>query len=349
MQIDYGKFLHDVNFICRVGLLLIVLLSLPFDVRSDTGAETIQNRLGDYQKAYTDIEFVLIDSAEDYGQLLPLTESLGEDVSNLDYQHPETMREELVEVQQYRIGVLLDSGSGSSTLFRTPNAKITSKPYSCLITLNQALLDNNPLAATSLMYGLDEQDLAAMPVELHIDNDRFLLYMLDHEVFHCVDGYMNGYLYPQTSDPLKANRDRSVAELRTEIFASMAHLTRNPGDSRLLRNLSRARTLGLLDWDVEHYTSPALQQLIRQAKAYKPDIKSLALQATDFAEGVTPSFEDHVGFLVAAWAVVQEHGLTMEDIPPDYATLQQYQPDPARVRAISDDLDKVITAISYPD
>lgn len=349
MRVDHDRFRHDVNFIRRVGLLLIILLSLSLNAYSDTDQETIQNRLHDYQQAYTDIEFVLIDSAEDYGQLLPLTESLGEDVSNLDYQHPDTMRQELVEVQQYRIGVLLDSGSGSSTLFKTPNAKITSKPYSCLITLNQSLLDNNPLAATSLMYGLDEQDLAAMPVELHIDNDRFLLYMLDHEVFHCVDGYMNGYLYPQTSDPLKADRDRSVAELRTEIFAAMAHLTRNPGDKRLLNNLSRARTLGLLDWDVEHYTSAALQQLMRQAKAYEPDIKSLARQAMDFAEGVTPSFEDHVSFLVAAWAVVQEHGLVMEDIPADYATLPQYQPDPARVRVISDDLDKVITAINYQD
>jgi hypothetical protein len=43
-------------------------------------------------------------------------------------------------------------------------------------------------------------------------------------------------------------------------------------DSRLLRNLSQARTLGLLDWDVEHYTSPALQPLIRQESGQFPMI-----------------------------------------------------------------------------
>lgn len=175
-------------------LIFVILLVAVVSVTAQSGNQLIEGLITIYTRAYPEIEFRLLNTMEDYDRLLPLTKSLGEDLSNLDYEHPKEVRITLVEAQQYRIATLLYHDVGSATLFKTPSAAVTEKPYTCLITSNRKLLDEDPLAATRFMYGLPETILESMPESLRISNHDLLLYAVDHEVFHCVDAYVNGPL-----------------------------------------------------------------------------------------------------------------------------------------------------------
>mgnify|MGYP001812356597 FL=1 len=173
---------------------LLLLLGGPSAQSSNNQAKLasilsplIEERITRYREAYPEVEFRLLLKSPDFEQLLPLTDSLGKDVSNIDYEHPEEARITLIEAQEFRIGLHLDNGNGTATLFKTPNARITDKPYTCLITLNIPLIDESAMAASRFMYDLDDEALAFLSESYLIDNKDFLVYSFDHEMFHCVD------------------------------------------------------------------------------------------------------------------------------------------------------------------
>ncbi|TNF99614.1 MAG: hypothetical protein EP297_05245 [Gammaproteobacteria bacterium] len=308
--------------------------------------QLVEERIERYTQAYPEIEFKLLFTIDDYEQLVPFTKTFGNDLSNLDYEHPAELRTTLIDAQQHRIIMLLYNGMGSSTLFKTPSAVVTKKPYTCLLTLNHPVVNQKPITSTRFMFDLDEKTLNTMPESLHIDNQDFLLFTLDHEIFHCIDVYTNGPSYPQTTDPIKACSDRARAESRGDIYATLAHLSRKPGGNLFLANLANARTLNLLNWDVEHYTTEILLALANTSKlSTSEDIKTLMQQSMQLAEEMTPTHAEHLQFLAAAWHVVQKFGLDTDAIPDDYAILADERPDPDIVKSLSNEINTTISTI----
>jgi len=306
----------------------------------------IEERITRYRKAYPEIEFTLLLKMSDFEQLLPLADSLGKNLSNIDYEHPEEARITLVEAQEYRIRLQLDNGNGSATLFKTPKAKITGKPYTCLITYNLSMLDEEPLAATRFMYNIDEEALDSMPEAFYLNNQDFLLYTFDHEVFHCIDAYTNGFLFPRTSDPLEACRDRARSELHAEIYSAIEHLSRNPNGKEFLISLATARTLNLLDGDLEHYTSDILHRLIERGELdTSNDMKTLAEESMQIADNLTPSYTAHKEFHVTVWNVLEEFGVDGYTVLPEYSYFTIETPLPEKVEALTGAINDALLAI----
>lgn len=330
---------------CTLALLAVLWL-VTHSVSGQTISDLIDERVEQYREAYPDIEFQLLNSMSEYDQLLPLTDSLGEDLSNVDYEHPAEVRITLVEAQEYRIKTLLIDGYGSATLFKTPHARITIKPYTCLITLDSLVLDESPLAATRFMYDLGEAALGSMPESFHLDNRVFSLYSIDHEVFHCIDAYTNGYLYRRTWDPVVSYHDRARSELRAEIFAAMAHLSRQSNGKVFLTSLATARMLNLLSGDVQHYTSTILQKLVESdERNINDDIKSLAEESMRYAENVTPSYTDYKEFLSVYRVALQEFGIDTDDLLTDFPDLADETPLPEKVEALTDAIKAAMSAL----
>ena len=322
----------------RLRLLLVVVLSVEaLSVFAQTGNLLVSERVSQYRQAYPEIEFKLLYTMEDYDEILPLTESLGEDLSNPEYEHPEDARITLVEAQEYRIATLINNDMSSATLFKTPSANITDHPYVCLITMNHQLSDWDPLAATRFMYDLDEETIRAMPISLRLNNRDFLLYTIDHEIFHCIDTYTNGFLFPKTSDKITASKNRARAEIHAEAFAAMAHLSRQSDGKNFLSNLANARILNLLSWDIEHYTVEVLNRVIETSELITTeDIKILVEQSTTMTSGMTPTLLDYKEFIVAAWAALEEYGVNVYELPTYYADLVDILPPLSdKVEAIS--------------
>jgi len=283
---------------------------------------------------------------KDYENLLPLTKSLGESLSNADYEHPEELRITLIEAQEYRIKTLLHNGMGSSTLFKTSDASVTKKPYTCLITWGDLLFNEDPLSATRFMYDLDETVLESMPVQLLIDNHDFLMFSIDHEVFHCIDAFTNGPMFLRTTDPTKSCCNRARSELRADTYAAMAHLSRHPDKKDFLLNIGNARTLNLLNWDVQHYTSERLYEISKiPGITVTQDIKTLVRQSLELANKLAPTYTDHRQFLVNLWAALRELGVDESVVPSDLEILAEEQPQEDKVKVICDKINKAHSAV----
>lgn len=295
-------------------------------------AQLIDDRISLYKKAYPQIEFKLLHSKADFDQLLPLTSSLGKDLSNVDYEHPDSTRVGLIEAQEYRIALQLDIGSGTATLFKTPNARITNKPYTCLVTLNISLLDDAALSSLSEPYLIDNKD--------------FLVYSIDHEVFHCVDAYSNGFLFAMTQDPVKSSLDRSRAELRAEIFAAIAHLSRQPNGKRFLLNQAIARTLSLLSGDVEHYTSDVLIMLVESSEQNDThDIKALVKKSMRLADDHAVSYAEYKQFLVDLRTVFEDFDIVTDTFFTEYPSVADESPSDKNVESLKNSLNIAISDI----
>ena len=329
------------------SLILFILLSFPaYSASAQTNSKLINEQLSIYSEAYPEIDFVLLYKMEDFDQLTPLTGSLGEDLSNVDYEHPEDLRITLVEAQEYRIALQLENGNGSATLFKTPNSLITNKPYTCLITMGLPLHEGD-LAATRFIYDISDEALKSLPESYHLDNQDFLAYSVDHEIFHCIDSYTNGFMYPKTRDPVKSLLDRSHAERRAEIFAAMAHLSRQPNGKKFLLNLANARTLSLLNADVEHYTSDALIMMVESSKPNNTlGIIELARKSMRIADDNELSFTEHKDFIVTLRTVLEGFEIDTDFWLTEYPELALEVPSPDKVELLRSKITNAQTVIN---
>lgn len=338
----------DINHYHFIKLVLFVVLSLFVESSiAQTARQLINQQITLYRDTYPEIEFKLLYSMADFDELMPLTDSLGKDLSNVDYEHPDDLRITLVEAQQYRIAFQLNNDNGTATLFKTPNARITKKPYTCLVTLNLALFDETALAASRFLYDIGDVELDSVPESYLIDNHDFLVYSIDHEVFHCIDAYTRGFIYPKTLDPVKVSLDRSHAELRTEIFAAMLHLSRQPKGKRFLKNLAIARTVNLLNGDLEHFTSDALNLLVDSSEQnISNDINSVAEKSMSFTKELIPSYEEHRQLIVTLRTVLEEFEIDADFLFTEYPELALDVPLPEKVELLRRKITNALTMIN---
>ena len=328
------------------SLMLFVLMFLSTYIASaQPNSQLIGEQLSIYREAYPKIEFVLLNSTEDFDQLTPLTGSLGKDLSNVDYEHPDGLRVTLVEAQEYRIALQLEHGNGTATLFKTPNSQISNKPYTCLITLGLPLHEGD-LAATRFIYDISDEALKSLPESYHLDNQDFMAYSVDHEIFHCIDAFTNGYLYPRTKDLIKPHYDRARAELRSEIFSAIAHLSRQPNGKRFLKSLAIARTVNLLSGDVEHYTSDALNNLAESSEQKtRTNMRALAKESMRLADDHVLSYAEYKQFIVTLWSVLQEYGIDTGFLFSEYPELALENSSPEQIKAMRNTINAALSVI----
>lgn len=214
-----------------------------------------------YGTAYPEITFVHLSSAEDVAGVDVLISALGAGAENVDYQHPPEARDTLLEAQGQRIRIMLNERLPSSTLFRTGIGASLDTPYACVVTLDIAVFTGGPMAATRFFF----EDLNDGP-DIRIDNADFLQFALDHEVFHCLDAYINGPTRPQTDSEVMATYFDFRAEQRAELYAALMHRARNTR-TNLLKDLASIRTMALVNWDLQHYTAPVLRDALNTKRS----------------------------------------------------------------------------------
>ena len=196
------------------------------------------------------------------------------------------------------------------------------------------------------MYDLDEESLNSLPESYHLDNQDFLLYSIDHEVFHCIDAYTSGFLYSRTIDPIKVSLDQTRVEERAEIFAALAHLSRQPNGIKFLKSLATARTVNLLSGDVKHYTSDILNMLAEQSEGRNSqDIKVLAEQSMRLADEYVTSYTKHKEFLVTLKTVLKEFGIDTDLLFSDYPELALEDPSLEQIKKMRIAINTALAAI----
>ena len=279
----------------------------PAEAHKDQDIPTqIDSRFREYAQAFPDIHFIRLASRKDIKLAQALTTFLGAGAQNVDYEHDAASRRTLLALQIDRIAIMLENGLPSATLFRSGTAAHSDRPYVCLITLDPAPFLNDPNYAARLMIADSDVVLADLSGRPLLNNASFLQFTLDHEVFHCIDAYLNGPSFRKTFDDLEADYQRLQTEIRADVYASLAYRSRHGDTDQFLSNLAAFRTLSLLDMDLTHYTAPAIRSVLNSdptAFAEADGIQRVRI-SRDLAQALLPQ-EPFYARLVSGAAAAQ--------------------------------------------
>lgn len=284
--------------LAALSLLLVV---------SGAGAATqhtdVDRLLDSYREAFPVIHFLRAGRTTDSARIDQLPQLLGEGASNVDYEHGEAARQLLVDAQLGRIRMMFENRWPSATLFRVGEDASIHEAYLCVITLDGAPFRGASDAATRIMIGDVAPETLGINVSAHLDNEAFLAFTLHHEVFHCLDAYLNGAMHRKSADALGAAYYAYTAEQRADLYAALVLRQSTTDYAQFLKQLCQYRTLGLLDWDMAHYTAAA----IHNAMAFSPDelrelrMAQLVRFAIDVAGWITPSQAIYARFMASAF------------------------------------------------
>lgn len=259
MNTKNGNRLPLIIFSILVSLLLLTIIPAA----NAQSTSLVTKRLQEYAKSYPDIYFLHLKGDKNNEGFNTLPKQLGEDADNMDYEHDTAARNDLLDLQFMRINYLQNNNMPSATLFKTGKDSNFKQPYVCVITVNESLFQNNPTASLQFMLG------DPLPDELQgknisaFDNNTFLQFTVDHEIYHCLDAYLHGNSISKTSDDNAAAYQHFLSEYRADLYASLVTRQSTPLAIEFLTLLASFRTMGLVDMDTEHYTASAIRQAIK--------------------------------------------------------------------------------------
>ncbi|UCE89306.1 MAG: hypothetical protein JSW10_00225 [Pseudomonadota bacterium] len=250
--------------------------------------QAVEARLDVLAGAFPEVAFMTIGGASraDYVAYLPAL--LGDTARNLDYEHPDDVRQLLVDAQLNRIHMMLENDEPSATLFQVGEDSQVGRPYLCVITLDPDRFLGDNLAATAFMSGAETHELSAWPDERVLDNEAFIRYTLDHEAFHCLAVYLRGPYYLMGSDDVTAEYQRFRAEFDADLFAALAFRDAQNDARGFMENMLRMRQLSLFNDDPVHYTGRALRTAMRTELPVRArdNLVEFAAFVIDLADGV---------------------------------------------------------------
>lgn len=250
-----------------VSLLFLYCILTPYAHSSSLLAPRIQ----EYAALYPDIYFLHIQGDENNPDFSMLPKLIGKDAKNLDYEHDPIVRADLLQAQLMRIQYSLRSRIPSATLFQTGKFAAYTKPYVCVLTLDEEEFIKNPSTSSHLMLGENTQTQLPINNLGRLDYETFMFFTLDHEIYHCLDAYLNGPSLGMRADEKQTDYDHFLSEYRADLYASLTTRQSYPLADVFLHLLTYYREMGLIDLDTEHYTVNAIRQ---GARIPKTEIRS---------------------------------------------------------------------------
>ena len=341
------------RFTCLFGIVIIVLgtartgyadavapLASPAQctpAREQSLNTIVDRKLEIYRNHFPEMQFVVLSARDRHEQsMVELLWLLGDEASNLDYEHTPELRADLLAVSLARVAIMLRKHLSSSALFQVGKNGQAQRSQLCVLTLDVCNLASDSRQATFNMLPIPDQELVRMPDSQHLDADLHMEYVIDHEVHHCLKAH-RGEPIPMSTREHWADYMQRRNETAADAYGLAMHILNYGTDSQYVSNLIAIRGLSLLAGDPDHYTPEAmgatLQHLCERAEP-GPDIdRSLAIAAT-VRETFIQGYEDYLKFRYAAFQAMTRLGVDDEDGPSFLAELPGYQPDPARVEAL---------------
>lgn len=342
----HGKFMPSTGSDSIKIILIATLLTLSSITAQ--ASEGVKLQLANYEDYYPEVNFIHLDGLSGFKYLNSLPMRLGIGASNVDYEHRPNARELLIETQMGRIEMMLEERMPSATLFLTGENSAFTQPYVCVITLDDTVLLSDPLAATRFITGTKASE--NLPYQTSLDNGSFLLFTVDHEVFHCLDAYLNGPTRPMTRSQITASHSEFRAEQRADFYAALMHKSRPGSPDNFLRDVASFRTLSFNNWDITHYTAPILRRAISidHSRIVHLDIEGLLSLSMHEADQFIMTRELYLRFLVSA--VHAANILNIAEVSSSQVVSEimqlKYKPDERLVSQIREDVILAQRAVS---
>lgn len=269
--------------------------------------QTISERLNFYEKIFPSIQFVYFsDLAFVEADMRLLDMLLGYGAKSLDYQHPDDVRVEVTEIVKDGVEYKLKNGMVSASLFSVGRDSKARRKNICVLTIDPAQIALGNIQATRYMLDLSNQDFNQIHESNYLDSLEHLSFVVDHEVYHCLDAMFNGPI--PMSEQLEFSEFAMFRnENGADAYGIAMHIRSKGVHTQYVHNLRRVRALSILNNDPNHYTDKAIDQVLALApgRLVEMDAKSVFRLAFKISQKVAPDSRRYLHFRAAA---SQVHG-----------------------------------------
>lgn len=308
-----------------IGAAACCLAAIPFSAALATGAvpspsplapvePLIDAKLTFYNEAFPDIQFVALGGGRTAdAELRRLDALLGDDARTQDYAHPPELGRELTGLARERVALMLHNSSGSASLFRVGGGAQASRPNLCVLTLDGESIAADDVQATRHLLDVSDQNFADIPRERYLKSTEHLAFVIDHEVFHCLDAFYNGPI------PMSDQRHAaSYAAYRNESGADafgIAMRLREHDDQSYVSNLMRIRALTLIQQDPDHFTDRSMRRVL---EVYPGAVRDKSVQelfdlATRIRDREVSDYGAYLAFRAAALRASEQLGAPVSE------------------------------------
>jgi hypothetical protein len=167
-----------------------------------------------------------------------------------------------------------------------------------------------------------------------LDHRRHLEYVLDHEIFHCLDALYNRPI-PMSRDKRTTEYFHFLNENGADAFALAMQIKRCGRGSKYPERLAHIRGLSLFWGDPGHFTFDAARQILEREKNEfeQMSVRDVLALAASIRDRVAPTFRD---FLEYESAAMEASRLLEDGFEPGCRNMLEQQRD--RVLSIRDRL-----------
>lgn len=298
-------------------------------------ADPVDRQLARYSRLIPELGFLRIYGNKGAAFVSRLPGLLGNGAVNMDYSHDETLRQDLVDLQLYRITKMVEKNEPSATLFKLGKDSAFDHRYLCVVTINTRPFQHNPNYATRFMTSAIKPGLSLGRTKPYIRNEDFLRFTVDHEVFHCLNAYFNGAPFQSTSNTLKSHYEHYLNESKADAYASLMSNQARDHKKEFLARLSALRTQSLAAMDTFHASSDVIDLASRvclDVGLLEPE--EVVHIATKLVNENSPGISDYGKYLATMIGAIERLGGDGREIRKDLDIASLPRPDEIKVTTL---------------
>jgi len=274
-----------------------------------------------YNREFPDISFVNFNGGyETVSDLSTLYTLLGFAPSNLDYEHPPELRQDLMDASMIRLESMLRNREPCASLFHADEPFGWNETL-CVLTIDPAVIASSNAHATSHLLGLSHDGIEHIPDANCLHCRHYLEFVFDHETYHCLK---SAYVGPQlrSDKALWAEYNHYRDENGADAFAMILHIARHGEITPFARNFARIRGLALFNLDPDHMTSAGLERVfaLGAGELEGMDVHRAFALANSIRAQIAPDYDDYLRYLAASMRAAEMLGLA-DQIGEDFREL----------------------------
>jgi len=307
-------------------LVLLLMNTAGGDEGSAAGVgpldRIVEQKRDFYNRHFKEIQFVFLQGGENWTDDIDILNLLlGYLPSNLCYEHPSDLRQELMDVSINHLVNMLRNQIPFASLFRA-DKPLGWRENVCVISLDPAAVAGNDVVATHFMFELDTAVVEQLPAAERLPSQEFLHFLIDHEIFHCLDALYNGP-QPMSHQELWGQYYNFRRENGADAFAFAINIKQQGKHSGFMQAMKDYRGAAIYGGDPDHWTYDAIRQVEQMpiAELQRATVQDMLHRASEIRDSVAGDYEGYLQYRTTAFDAMRrlhaEEGGELSEFQPD--------------------------------
>lgn len=286
--------------------------------QEEGGTDMLQQIVGEqrglYNRQFEEIQFVFLEGGEDWHEdVCTLNLLLGHQPSCLTYEHPPDLRQDLMDASLTVLIQMLRNEAPYSALFKA-DSPLGWRETICAVSLNPSNLASSDQVASAYLFDLDAEQAAAIPQRKQLEARQFLHYLIDHEIYHCLDSFYNGP-QPMSNEELWGEYYNFRRENGADAYALAMNIKRQGRVGDFARVIQDFRGMTIYQGDPDHWSYDAISRVLQLPASELKDKtpRDLFKQASRIRDSLVGDYPAYLTYRATAMeALLQLRHLDLE-------------------------------------